>query len=77
MMIKPQQILKDLQTFITLEDGDIVMTGTPKGVGKIMSDDSFVGQIYLNTLAIVSINTQLIKALINWVLIETMASVFK
>lgn len=62
MMIKPQQILKDLQTFITLEDGDIVMTGTPKGVGKIMSDDSFVGQIYLNTLPIASTNTQLIKA---------------
>ncbi len=38
------------------------MTGTPKGVGKIMSDDSFVGKIYLNTLPIASTNTQLIKA---------------
>lgn len=30
MMYKPAQILKELQTFITLEDGDVVMTGTPK-----------------------------------------------
>jgi hypothetical protein len=25
------------------------MTGTPKGVGKINRNDSFVGQVYLNT----------------------------
>ena len=41
------EILKELQSFISLEDGDIVMTGTPKGVGVIAPEDSFVGQIYL------------------------------
>ena len=46
MMVKPDEILKELQGFISLEDGDIVMTGTPKGVGVIGSKDSFVGQIY-------------------------------
>ena len=46
MMVKPDEILKELQGFISLEDGDIVMTGTPKGVGVIGSEDSFVGQIY-------------------------------
>jgi 2-keto-4-pentenoate hydratase/2-oxohepta-3-ene-1,7-dioic acid hydratase in catechol pathway len=49
MIIKPEQILKELQTFISLEDGDIVMTGTPKGVGKINRNDNFVGKVYLNT----------------------------
>ncbi|MCJ8295302.1 MAG: fumarylacetoacetate hydrolase family protein [Colwellia sp.] len=47
MMVKPDEILKELQSFISLEDGDIVMTGTPKGVGVIATEDSFVGQIYL------------------------------
>ena len=47
MMVKPDEILKELQRFISLEDGDIVMTGTPKGVGVIATEDSFVGQIYL------------------------------
>lgn len=47
MLVKPDAILKELKTFIRFEDGDIVMTGTPKGVGVIGSEDSFVGQIYL------------------------------
>ncbi|KGJ94947.1 fumarylacetoacetate hydrolase family protein [Colwellia psychrerythraea] len=47
MMVKPNEILKDLQSFITLEDGDIVMTGTPKGVGVITIADNFVSQVYL------------------------------
>jgi len=47
MMVKPDEILKELQSFISLEDGDIVMTGTPKGVGVIGETDNFVGQIYL------------------------------
>ncbi len=48
MMVKPAEILTELQSFLTLEDGDIVMTGTPKGVGVIGSNDNFIGQIYLN-----------------------------
>jgi len=48
MMAKPNDILKEIQTFVSLEDGDIVMTGTPKGVGVIGKNDNFIGQIYLN-----------------------------
>ncbi|TWX65570.1 fumarylacetoacetate hydrolase family protein [Colwellia demingiae] len=48
MMAKPDDILKELQTFMSLEDGDIVMTGTPKGVGVIGQNDNFIGQIYLS-----------------------------
>jgi len=48
MMAKPDQILKELQTFVSLEDGDIVMTGTPKGVGVISNNAHFIGQLYLS-----------------------------
>ena len=45
MMHKPEQILIDIQQFMTLEDDDIIMTGTPKGVGQVHSGDRFVGRI--------------------------------
>jgi 2-keto-4-pentenoate hydratase/2-oxohepta-3-ene-1,7-dioic acid hydratase in catechol pathway len=35
MIHKPAQILEQVSAFMTLNDGDIVMTGTPAGVGKI------------------------------------------
>jgi len=47
MMIKPDEILAELQKFTCLEDGDIVMTGTPKGVGVITAGDDFSGEVYL------------------------------
>ena len=46
MIYKPQEILEEIKTFITLEDGDIIMTGTPKGVGQITENDSFEGKLY-------------------------------
>ena len=45
MMYKPDEIIRQLQTFITLNDGDIIMTGTPQGVGIIQSGDTFHGKI--------------------------------
>ena len=45
MMHKPAQILTEIQQFMTLEDGDIIMTGTPKGVGQVQAGDRFVGRI--------------------------------
>lgn len=45
MMVKPDEILKELQTFTHLEDGDVVMTGTPKGVGVIKAGDKFSGKV--------------------------------
>jgi 2-keto-4-pentenoate hydratase/2-oxohepta-3-ene-1,7-dioic acid hydratase in catechol pathway len=61
MMVKPDEILKDLQSFISLEDGDIVMTGTPKGVGVIGKTDNFVGQVYLSDDNNIPTNNTLIK----------------
>jgi len=48
MIYKPQQILEELTSFTTLVDGDVVMTGTPKGVGKIESGDIFEGSILID-----------------------------
>lgn len=45
MMYKPDEILKEIKSFMSFEDGDIIMSGTPKGVGVINSGDKFVGEI--------------------------------
>jgi 2-keto-4-pentenoate hydratase/2-oxohepta-3-ene-1,7-dioic acid hydratase in catechol pathway len=45
MMYKPDQILAGVQQFMSLEDGDIIMTGTPKGVGKVQAGEHFVGRV--------------------------------
>ena len=41
MIYKPQEILSEILTFMSLDDGDIVMTGTPRGVGEIDKGDVF------------------------------------
>ncbi len=35
------QIIEEIESFMTLEDGDIVMTGTPEGVGNYRRSDRF------------------------------------
>ena len=37
MIHSPEEILKEIQSFMSLNNGDIVMTGTPKGVGVLKS----------------------------------------
>ena len=48
MIYKPDEILAELLTFLRLCDGDVVMTGTPKGVGVINKGDVFIGKIRHN-----------------------------
>lgn len=48
MINKPSQIINEAKTFLTFEDGDILMSGTPKGVGEFKVGDEFVGKILLN-----------------------------
>jgi 2-keto-4-pentenoate hydratase/2-oxohepta-3-ene-1,7-dioic acid hydratase in catechol pathway len=45
MINKPNDILTSLSRFMSLENGDVVMTGTPKGVGEIRAGDVFRGKI--------------------------------
>ena len=46
MMYKPDTMLSEIQSFMTLEDNDIIMSGTPKGVGTYSVGDRFVGQVF-------------------------------
>ena len=45
MRYPPAQILAQLKEFTTLEDGDIVMTGTPAGVGQVTPGAQFTGRL--------------------------------
>ena len=47
MLHTPEAILRELAAFTTLEDGDIIMTGTPAGVGEIRPGERFIGQVLL------------------------------
>ncbi|MBA6231820.1 MULTISPECIES: fumarylacetoacetate hydrolase family protein [unclassified Colwellia] len=53
MINKPEILVAEIQTFLTLEDGDIIMTGTPKGVGVINSGELFTAKIYKNEQVII------------------------
>lgn len=54
MIYKPQQILAELKTFMKLEDGDVVMTGTPAGVGEIQAGESFEAKLWLGEELVLS-----------------------
>jgi len=46
MLNKPNRILSEIKSFISLEDGDLIMSGTPEGVGPINPDDKLTGKIF-------------------------------
>jgi len=54
MLHKPNDILTEIQTFLDLSDGDIIMTGTPKGVGQINKGESYLAKVLLNNKVLVS-----------------------
>ena len=45
MINKPLQIIEEANTFLTFENGDILMSGTPSGVGEFKKGDLFVGKL--------------------------------
>jgi 2-keto-4-pentenoate hydratase/2-oxohepta-3-ene-1,7-dioic acid hydratase in catechol pathway len=45
MMRKIPQIISELSAIFTLAEGDIILTGTPAGVGPIVSGDTIVAKI--------------------------------
>lgn len=46
MLNKPPQLLSEAKSFLSFEDGDLLMTGTPKGVGSVNSGDRYLGKIF-------------------------------
>lgn len=45
MIFNPKTIVQELLKFISLEDGDVIMTGTPAGVGAIKTGQQFHGKV--------------------------------
>ena len=45
MLFNPVEIVKYISTKMTLEEGDLIFTGTPEGVGKVVSGDILNGGI--------------------------------
>lgn len=46
MIYKPDVMIEEIESFMTLCDGDVIMSGTPKGVGNYRIGDIFKGVIY-------------------------------
>lgn len=54
MIHKPLDIIEEINSFSSLIDNDIVMSGTPRGVGSFKSGDIFVGKIFVGKKEILS-----------------------
>ena len=46
MIYKPLDMMDEIRTFMSFDDGDIIMSGTPKGVNTYKLGDEFIGRIY-------------------------------
>jgi len=46
MIYKPKVMISEIHRFMSLEENDIIMSGTPKGVATYKAGDRFVGQIF-------------------------------
>jgi 2-keto-4-pentenoate hydratase/2-oxohepta-3-ene-1,7-dioic acid hydratase in catechol pathway len=46
MLNKPEDLLKDIKSVFSLNDADLIMTGTPEGVGAINRGDRFTGKVF-------------------------------
>jgi 2-keto-4-pentenoate hydratase/2-oxohepta-3-ene-1,7-dioic acid hydratase in catechol pathway len=46
MIYKPLEMIQEIKSFMSFEDGDIIMSGTPKGVNIYKTGDEFIGRIY-------------------------------
>ena len=49
MIYNPIKVVKYLSHEMTLEEGDIIFTGTPKGVGKVIEEDTI--ETYITNIA--------------------------
>jgi len=55
MLNSPVDLLNEVDSFMTLEDGDVLMTGTPAGVGPIHIGDVFVGKVYASNQLLIEV----------------------
>jgi len=45
---KPKEMIEEIQSFMTIKNGDIIMSDTPKDVENYKIGDVFMGKIYSN-----------------------------
>ncbi|HOJ17211.1 MAG TPA: fumarylacetoacetate hydrolase family protein [Ignavibacteriaceae bacterium] len=45
MIFPPARIVEYISSFMTIEEGDLVFTGTPSGVSKVVKGDKLYGEI--------------------------------
>ncbi|WP_367188007.1 fumarylacetoacetate hydrolase family protein [Sulfuricurvum sp. RIFOXYD2_FULL_44_160] len=53
MIYKPSEMVEEIARFMSFEDGDIIMSGTPKGVSTYQIGDEFIGRIYSGNTVVV------------------------
>lgn len=53
MIYKPLAMIEEIQSFMSFEDGDVIMSGTPKGVASYQIGDQFIGRIYSGALLLI------------------------
>jgi len=53
MLFKPATFINEAASFLTLEDNDILMSGTPKGVGAVNVGDHFIGEVFLGDTCLI------------------------
>jgi 2-keto-4-pentenoate hydratase/2-oxohepta-3-ene-1,7-dioic acid hydratase in catechol pathway len=61
MIYKPNTILNEIKKFMSLEDGDIIMSGTPKGVGYYNIGDIFKVELSLNDEVVIKKDWKVIE----------------
>lgn len=60
MLYKPDYLLKEIANNFSLEDGDIIMTGTPKGVGEIIRGDVYCAKVLFKDTVLLEHNWQVL-----------------
>lgn len=61
MIYKPDEMIKEICSYTTIEDNDIIMSGTPKGVGNYNMKDKFVGKIYCDDKLLVESSWEVLE----------------
>lgn len=54
MINSPSELLDEVVSFMSFENGDILMTGTPSGVGIVNKADVFIGRVFNGDQLLVS-----------------------
>lgn len=56
MIYKPAQMIEEIESFMKIEDGDIIMSGTPKGVATYKVEDAFEARVFSGETLLLEVN---------------------